>query len=120
MQVSELLKIVSEEKPHSFSESKIISWLNEVECEVQQQLGISPFVPVEYDSDNLSAPKPYDRLYVSYVKAKIDMALEDFVCYENDQAQHVVDYRDFVDWVVRTGQSAAKLPELKNVYGRRR
>ena len=48
------------------------------------------------------------------------MALEDFVCYENDQAQHVVDYRDFVDWVVRTGQSTAKLPELKNVYGRRR
>ena len=77
-------------------------------------------MPVEYDSDNLSAPKPYDRLYVSYVKAKIDMALEDFVCYENDQAQHVVDYRDFVDWVVRTGQSAAKVPELKNVYGRRR
>ena len=32
----------------------------------------------------------------------------------------IVDYRDFVDWVVRTGQSAAKLPELKNVYGRRR
>ena len=44
MQVSELLKIVMEEKPHSFSESKIISWRNEVECEVQQQLGISPFV----------------------------------------------------------------------------
>ena len=74
MQVSELLKIVMEEKPHSFSESKIISWLNEVECEVQQQLGISPFVPVEYDSDNLSAALiPIDR------PIKVEVALTVFL-----------------------------------------
>lgn len=116
MRVDELIEIVAEEKPHTFSESKIISWINEVECEVQQQLGIAPFIPVEFD-DNLSAEKPYDRLYVSYVKAKIDIALEDFICYENDQAQHVADFRDFVDWVARTGQRASKIPKkLKNVY----
>lgn len=117
MLVSELIDIVQEEKPHSFSDKKIISWLNEVECEVQQQLGVEPFIPVEFKEDKLSAPMPYDRLYPSYVKAKIDIALEDFSCYENDQAQHVADFRDFVDWVVRTGQCTKKPPKkFRNVY----
>ena len=43
-------------------------------------------------------------MYVSYVKAMIDYSNEEYDSYANNQAQHVQDYRDFVDWVVSKNQ----------------
>lgn len=109
MTLRELLNKISEEKPNSFSEAKLISFVNEVEAEVAEELNksIVPVYTFEHDSEldkELLVPAPYDRLYVSYVKAMIDYANEEYDSYANNQAQHVQDYRDFVDWVVRTGQ----------------
>lgn len=116
MDFYELKYILDEEKPHSFGDDRLITWLNEVEADVQEQLGISPFIPITSLDDKLSAPIPYDRLYVSFMKAKIDYALEDYGSYENNQAQHVSDFRDYVSWLVRTGQSAKKQTKFKGIY----
>jgi hypothetical protein len=35
----------------------------------------------------------------------IDYSNEEYTSYQNNQAQHVQDFKDFVDWVVRTGQA---------------
>ena len=117
MIVEQVINTVKAEKEHPFDNEKLIAWINEVEAEVQEQLGMRPFVPVEHLSDKLQAKQPYDRLYVSYVKAKIDYALEEYASYENNQAQHIADFRDFVDWVVKTSQAINKVPrKLRGIY----
>ena len=107
MTVYELINKVQEEKPNTFSDEKVLSFINEIESEVSEQLGRT--APPVYTADTMHTSKllighPYDRLYVSYVKAQIDFANEEYASYENNAAQHVQDFRDFVDWVVRTGQ----------------
>ena len=110
MTLRDLINNISEEKPNSFSEAKLISFVNEVEAEVAEELHIEN-VPVYTDNhvdldEELLVHAPYDRLYISYVKAMIDYTNEEYESYANNQAQHVQDYRDFVDWVVRTGQTS--------------
>ena len=112
MTLRDLINKISEEKPNSFSEAKLISFVNEVEAEVAEELHMDkedvPVYVYEHDEDLdkvLIVSAPYDRLYISYVKAMIDYTNEEYDSYANNQAQHVQDYRDFVDWVVRTGQA---------------
>ena len=112
MTLRDLLNKINDEKPNSFSEAKLISFVNEVEAEVAEELhmdaeDIPTYTDNHTDLDKtLLVTAPYDRLYVSYVKAMIDYTNEEYESYANNQAQHVQDYRDFVDWVVRTGQAA--------------
>ena len=122
MTIRELLNKISDEKPHSFPESKIISFINEVEPEVAEQLKAEN-VPIYTDDPDmldtaLLAKQPYDKLYVSYVKAQIDYANEEYASYQLNADQHTQDFRDFVDWVVRTGQSMAtgKRMRWKNTF----
>lgn len=107
MTINNLIEKVNEEKPNSFSETKLIAYINEVEAEVCEQLNLTgtPYAnSAEDKAKTLLAPVPYDRLYVSYLKAQIDYANEEYESYANNQAQHTQDFRDFTDWVVRTGQ----------------
>lgn len=107
MTINNLLAKVKDEKPNSFGDERLIAFINEIEIEVAEQLRIVPapqYTSEDTESD-LLVPAPYDRLYVSYVKAMIDFANEEYASYENNQAQHVQDFRDFVDWVVRTKQA---------------
>lgn len=111
MTIRTLISKLNDEKPNSFGTDRLISFVNEVEAEVAEQLSVefgTGYTAADMDSD-LLAPKPYDRLYVSYVKAMVDYANEEYESYANNQAQHVQDFRDFVDWVVRTGQAVEKL-----------
>lgn len=154
MTIKKLIEKVQEEKPNSFSDEKLLSFVNEIEVEVAEQLHVVP-APVytdyyalpkeqptadtwnngkgwfiyengEYkDQTNkifsadktyymlaeLLAPAPYDQLYVSYVKAQVDLAHEEMPNYQNDISQHVQDFKDFVDWVVSTNQAVvSKFP----------
>lgn len=109
MTLRDLLTKISEEKPNSFSDAKLISFVNEVEAEVAEELhieNIPTYADNHVDLDKLLLVNaPYDRLYVSYVKAMIDYSNEEYDSYANNQAQHIQDFRDFSDWVVRTGQA---------------
>lgn len=113
MTIQALIAKVAEEKPNSFGNERLINFINEVEADVTHQIHHDP---VEYTVDDMEteliAPSPYDRLYVSYVKAMIDYANEEYASYQNNQMQHVQDFRDYLDWVVRTNQD---LEEFKPV-----
>lgn len=123
MTIRELLNKINDEKPHSFPESKIVSFVNEVEPEVAEQLKVAE-VPVYTDDPSeldtkLLAAEPYDRLYISYVKARIDYANEEFDAYANDIAQHNQEFRDYTDWIVREGQATkigSKGMRFKHVF----
>ena len=109
MTIRKLLNKVNEEKPNSFGTERLISFINEVEVEVAEQLAYDENETPVYTEANMDsmliAPAPYDRLYVSYVKSQIDYANEEYASYQNTAAQHVQDFRDFVDWVVREGKA---------------
>lgn len=103
MTIKGLIDKVKEEKPNTFSDAKLLSFVNEIETEVAEQLceEFTPYTAI--NTTELMCPAPYDRLYDSYLKAMIDRANEEYESYSNNQAQHVQDFRDFNDWIVREG-----------------
>lgn len=117
MTIRELLTKINDEKPHSFSDAKIISFVNEIEPAVAEQLKVTTIPVYTDDHDKLDtallAANPYDRLYVSYVKAQIDYANEEYGSYQLNTQQYNQDRDDFEDWVVRTGQAVATSEKLK-------
>ena len=106
MTIETLIRKVKEEKPNAFSDERLIGFINEIEAEVAEILHkytVPVYTTGSTDSE-LLAPAPYDRLYVTYVKAMIDYANEELEPYANNAAQHAQDMLDFQNWVVRTGQ----------------
>lgn len=105
MTLSALITKITAEKPNSFGNDKLVGFVNEIEAEVAEQLQVN--LPT-YTASNLTvtllAPTPYDKLYISYVKSQIDYANEEYPSYQLNAEQHVQDFRDFVDWIVRTKQ----------------
>lgn len=101
MTIKGLIDKVSEEKPNTFTDAKLLSFINEIEIEVAEQLCEEFDLYIAVDDTKLLAPAPYDRLYVSYVKAMVDYANEEYASYQLNQAQHVQDFTDFINWVVR-------------------
>lgn len=101
MTIKGLIDKVKEEKPNTFTDAKLLSFINEIEVEVAEQLceDFDPYTTV--DTTTLLCPEPYSRLYVSYVKAMVDYANEEYASYQMNQMQHVQDFTDFINWVVR-------------------
>lgn len=122
MTISELITQVCEEKPNGFKNDKLVSFINDIEQDVQEELDIPTKDRVEYASysadqnKELIVKSPYSRLYKSYLKAQIDYANEEYQSYENNQAQHVADYHEFIDNLVRTGQSRKQPTRFKNIW----
>lgn len=118
MKLTQVIAQVNEEKPNSFSPDKLTSFINEIEAEVREQLGQTG-KPYDYKDDSntdLLAKPPYDKLYKSYLKAMIDYANEEYDSYANNQAQHVSDFQEFVDYVVRTGAVQTVPKRFRNVF----
>lgn len=110
MTIQKLIDKVQEEKPNTFQTDKLIEFINEIEADVAEQINLDiPSYTEEDMNEDLMAPSPYDRLYVSYLKAMIDYANEEYASYQLNQAQHNQDFTDFVNWIVRTGQSDKSL-----------
>lgn len=106
MKLSEAIERVKAEKPHSFSEDHCTLFITEVEALVQEYLGIQADKRIEYDwkedgNKELIVPAPYDALYISFLKAKIDYANEEYESYANNQAIHADDMEEFKAWAVR-------------------
>lgn len=120
MTIQALINKVQEEKPNTFSDEKLLGFINEIEEDVSEELREEDeFVPYEaVDDTELKAPAPYDRLYVSYLKSQIDYANEEYPSYQLNAEQHVQDFGDFADWVVRTGQAEVNLipSRFRNVF----
>lgn len=121
MKLAQVIEQVNEEKPNSFKPEKLTSFINEVEADVQVQLRIPEDERITYDykedgNRELLAKPPYDRLYKSYLKAMIDYSNEEYASYENNQAQHVADFREFTDSVVRSGRAQSIPTRFKNIW----
>jgi hypothetical protein len=107
MTIQNLIDKIQEEKPNTFTDAKMVSFINEIESDVAAQVNMvfKPYTTAEDMNKELMVPAPYDRLYVSYLKAMVDYANEEYASYQLNQEQHLQDFADFLNWVVRTGQS---------------
>lgn len=118
MTIRGLIDKVQEEKPNSFTDEKLLTYINEIEEDVADQLHeeFDPYVDV--DDTELIAPAPYDRLYVSYVKSQIDYANEEYASYQLNAEQHNQDFTDFINWVVRNSiaVNAYHTRRFRNVF----
>lgn len=125
MTITQLITKVREEKPNSFTDAKLIEYINEIEVEVAKELRYSYDDIPKYEDTaedkalTLLAVPPYDRLYVSYLKSQIDYANEEYASYQLNALQHNQDFTDFKDWVVRAAQQVAESPtprRFRNVF----
>lgn len=117
MTLEKLISLVKEEKPNTFSEAKLTEYVNDIEAEVAEQF-LTDAPTYEWDKDKetlLLAKRPYDKLYVSFVKAKIDYANEEYESYTNNATQHAQDFKELVDWIVRDG-IAPGITRFKHIF----
>lgn len=117
MTIQTLINKVQEEKPNTFTDEKLLSFITEVEADVAEELRTEkPVYTISDMAVDLLAPTPYDRLYVSYLKAMIDYSNEEYPSYQLNASQHVQDFRDFSEWVVRTGQAESNIIPRRFVH----
>ena len=120
MTIQKLLDKVQTEKPNAFGNEKLLEYVNEIEATVAEQLQVMFEMYTEDDMNKtLLAPFPYDVLYESYVKAKIDYAHEEYASYQMNQEQFSADMEEFIDWIVRTNQvsiNVAMPNKFRNVF----
>lgn len=118
MTIKGLIDKVKEEKPNTFTDEKLLSFINEIETEVAEQLceDFTPYTTV--NTTTLLCPAPYDKLYDSYLKAMIDRANEEYESYSNNQAQHTQDFKDFIDWIVRENVASERTTpsRFRNIF----
>lgn len=124
MTVNELLKRVDEQKPNAFSVAQKVSWLNDIETQIQEFLGYDGSRWVVYtDSDEdlakeLIVDRPYSNVYIAWIKAKIDFDNEEYESYQNNQAQFSSEFASFKSYALRNGLvSTTIVPDhFKNVW----
>lgn len=115
MKLEKLMYDVNKEKPNSLSNEYLTGKVNEVEAIVQDFLEVPDADRVKYrwpdDSDkDLLVAEPYSRLYMSYLKACIDLANEELESYTNNQAQFGVDYQEWIGFIARHGLRPEVIP----------
>lgn len=102
MTIQGLITKVKTEKPNTFSDEWLLKFVNEIEEDVAEQLHDDDFEPyTSVDSTELLVSAPYDRLYVSYLKSQVDYANEEYASYQLNAEQHVQDFTDFINYIVR-------------------
>lgn len=119
MKLSSLIETIKREKPHSFSPEDVTKFVNEVEAVIQEYLEAESTEWKIYDWENdggkeLIVSAPYNRLYESFVKAKIDFANEEYESYATNQAQYNADLEEWKAYVMRSGLVRTEAPRIRN------
>ena len=123
MTVAELLTRIGNEKRSQFTDAQLILWLNEVESQICDYLGMPREDWVVYTNDAESKAKtllalpPHDDLYLDWIKAKIDFTNEDFDSYSNQQMQFFANFHEYKSYALRKGLRIEELPaQYSNVW----
>lgn len=120
MTITKILKQIDERKPNSYSRDQKIDWINELEEAVQLFLGLDRSDWVRYDADSLDEEtvisSPHDRLYVLWLKCKIDFDNEEYESYGNQQAQFDADLTEWKKFALRSGLVNSPVIRYKNVF----
>lgn len=99
MTVNDAISKVKDRKPNAYSDESLVDWLNECEAMVQREIMLTvPDEIIQYDYPNdldkeLILPRPYDALYVSYIKMMIEYTQEEYNAYNNTNVMYQTQYQ---------------------------
>ena len=106
MKLKDAIERVSGVKPHAIPEEALTEWINEVEGMVQLDVMLlDPLGLIRYDWEKdqdteLLVNPPHDKLYISYLEAKIDYKNGEYDKYQASQAMFEEHYLDFTIWYI--------------------
>lgn len=107
MTLSDLITTIKQEKPSQNSDATLLRWINELEMRIQESLNVPRDEWITYTladgSEELIMPAPYDNVYLTWLKAKIDYVNQDFESYSNYQAMFNAEYTEAKAFAYRTG-----------------
>ena len=105
---TELLRLADHIRPNDLDATLKERWLREAEGTVQVEvMGADPSALFTDGDVSLSVPGPYDRLYLWYLCAMIDLTQGDAELYRNDVAAYNTAFQDYAKWVLR-GRNGAR------------
>lgn len=99
MTVNDAISKVKDRKPNAYSDESLVDWLNECEAMVQREIMLTvPDEIIQYDypddlDKELILPRPYDALYVSYIKMMIEYTQEEYNAYNNTNVMYQTQYQ---------------------------
>ena len=106
-EANELLRLADHIRPNDLDVTLKERWLREVEGTVQVEVkGVDPSALFPDGDVNLTVPVPYDRLYLWYLCAMINLTQGDAELYQNDVAAYNTAFHDYAKWVLRGGNGA--------------
>lgn len=99
MTIGDAISRLDELKPNAVSYQRKVEWLADVDWDIYRTLvktheggenlvfeGYEPDAESGADDKTLLAVKPYDRMYVQYMMAQIDLQNQEYDLYANDAA----------------------------------
>ncbi|MBQ7475542.1 MAG: hypothetical protein IJS78_06450 [Clostridia bacterium] len=99
--------------PNTFSEEEKLRWVETVENAIKLEI-ISTHEPGDPPGDGeLSAPSPYDDLYVLWLDACIDARNGEFDAYANSRVMFNSAYSAFADYINRTRAPKRASPKFE-------
>lgn len=125
MTIDKLIKLAKKLKPTPFDDEIMLMWVNEIEGMVLSEVHlvtVTDIKPYEIGADGslptaeLTAPMPYDKLYMQYLMAQIDYANGEYSKYQNTMQMFNSYYTEYVHYVAEVLAPADGRAELLQYY----
>lgn len=125
MTIDKLIKLAKKLKPTPFDDEILLMWVNEIEGMVLSEVHlvtVTDIKPYEIGADGslpdaeLTAPMPYDKLYMQYLMAQIDYANGEYSKYQNTMQMFNACYTEYVHYVAEVLAPADGRAELLQYY----
>lgn len=107
MTLKECIEQVTMDKPHAFSNETLTKWINEVEGYVQSEVmlldttkNLTTYTWEDNQDTELMVLPPHDKLYISYLEAKIDYKNSEDDRYQNSMSMYNDQMLEFTLWFI--------------------
>ena len=123
MTVQEVIARVDAVKPNRFKEGQKILWLGNLEGQIYNELVCTHenpegIMPPEFSENmdtghRLTAPHPYDEVYVLYLQSQIDLGNMEIAKYNNSKTLYNNAYQTLVDYWNRTHMPVCRVTHFQ-------
>lgn len=121
MKVRNVLDQVNEVKPNTFSDARLMDFLNEAEAMIWTEvLDNDPAnyrtltLPSDNETDLIANP-PYSKLYGAYIQAMIDFQNEESISYQNNMAMFNSVFLEYKKYMQRR-EAAINNHRFRNIW----
>ena len=118
MTIAEAISAVNAQKHNTINQATLIEWLSYLEGQIHSEITDpgSTFSGFKSDVDTsteLSAPHPYDEVYIMYLISKIDLANQEIARYQNSRILFNNAYEQLRNYWTRTHMPGQQVTHFK-------